>query len=76
VLHPPPTLPGGRWPSTDRHPRFAAHCGEAPTGRRESIEDVGAFLDHSSLAVTTVYLRRLEGQEDRTWREVAEVIEV
>ena len=30
----------------------------------ESIEDVSRFLDHSSLAVTTTYLRRLEGQED------------
>jgi integrase/recombinase XerC len=37
----------------------------------ESIEDVSRFLDHSSLAVTTVYLRRLEGQEDRTWGAVA-----
>src|ERR1035437_5626322 len=27
----------------------------------ESIEDVSRFLDHSSLAVTTTYLRRLEG---------------
>jgi integrase len=32
----------------------------------ESIEAVSAFLDHSSLAVTTVYLRRLEGHTDRT----------
>src|SRR6185437_236561 len=30
----------------------------------ESIEAVSQFLDHSSLAVTTVYLRRLEGQTD------------
>jgi site-specific recombinase XerD len=37
----------------------------------ESVEDVSRFLDHSSLAVTTVYLRRLEGQEDRTWGAVA-----
>ncbi|MGD0863732.1 MAG: tyrosine-type recombinase/integrase [Candidatus Limnocylindrales bacterium] len=42
----------------------------------ESIEEVSAFLDHSSLAVTTVYLRRLEGQEDRAWRAVAEAIGV
>ena len=33
----------------------------------ESIEEVSRFLDHSSLAVTTTYLRRLEGQEDRSW---------
>ena len=42
----------------------------------ESIEDVSRFLDHSSLAVTTTYLRRLEGQEDRSWRHVAEAIGV
>ena len=62
--------------------RYLAAAGMAPTGvhvlrhtaaklRRdagESIEAVGSFLDHSSLAVTSVYLRRLEGQEDRTWR--------
>jgi integrase/recombinase XerC len=73
-----------------RFRRYLAAAGLAPTGvhvlrhsaaklRRnagESIEDVSAFLDHSSLAVTTVYLRRLEGQEDRAWREVAEAIGV
>jgi integrase/recombinase XerC len=42
----------------------------------ESVEDVSRFLDHSSLAVTTTYLRRLEGQEDRSWRSVAEAIGV
>jgi len=42
----------------------------------ESIEDVSRFLDHSSLAVTTVYLRRLEGQEDRNWPKVAQALGV
>jgi integrase len=42
----------------------------------ESIEDVSRFLDHSSLAVTTTYLRRLEGQEDKGWGKVAEAIGV
>jgi site-specific recombinase XerD len=42
----------------------------------ESIEDVSRFLDHSSLAVTTTYLRRLEGQEDRAWSQVAAAIGV
>ncbi|MGD0020230.1 MAG: tyrosine-type recombinase/integrase [Candidatus Limnocylindrales bacterium] len=73
-----------------RFRRYLRAAGLAPTGihvlrhtaaklRRdagESIEDVSAFLDHSSLAVTTVYLRRLEGQEDRAWREVAAAIGV
>ena len=40
----------------------------------ESIEAVSQFLDHSSLAVTTVYLKRLEGQEDAGWAKVAEAI--
>ena len=40
----------------------------------ESVEDVSRFLDHSSLAVTTTYLRRLEGQEDRSWAKVAEAL--
>jgi hypothetical protein len=38
--------------------------------------DVSRFLDHSSLAVTTTYLRRLEGQEDRGWQPVAAAIGV
>jgi site-specific recombinase XerD len=42
----------------------------------ESIEEVSRFLDHSSLAVTTTYLRRLEGQEDRSWGRVAEALGV
>ncbi len=42
----------------------------------ESIEAVSQFLDHSSLAVTTVYLRRLEGQTDESWAKVAEAIGV
>ena len=40
----------------------------------EPIEAVSAFLDHSSLGVTTTYLRRLEGQADRGWARVAEMI--
>jgi site-specific recombinase XerD len=42
----------------------------------ESIESVSQFLDHSSLAVTSVYLRRLEGETDRTWPDVAAAIGV
>jgi site-specific recombinase XerD len=40
----------------------------------ESVEDVSRFLDHSNLATTTTYLRRLEGQADRSWTKVAEAI--
>jgi site-specific recombinase XerD len=40
----------------------------------ESVEDVSQFLDHSSLAVTSVYLRRLEGQGDAGWAKVAVAI--
>ena len=42
----------------------------------ESVEEVSQFLDHSSLQVTSVYLRRLEGQEDRGWDKVAEALGV
>ena len=42
----------------------------------ESIENVSQFLDHSSLGVTTVYLRRLEGEKDRSWAKVAQAIGV
>jgi integrase/recombinase XerC len=73
-----------------RFRRYLQMAGLAPSGvhvlrhtaaklRRdagESIESVSQFLDHSSLAVTSVYLRRLEGQEDLTWRDVAEAIGV
>jgi len=40
------------------------------------VKDASRFFDHSSLAVTTVYLRRLEGQEDQGWNKVAEAIGV
>lgn len=70
--------------------RYFKHAGLPPAGvhvfrhaaaklRREageSVEDVSLFLDHSSLAVTSVYLRRLEGQEDKGWGRVAEAIGV
>ena len=73
-----------------RFRRYLAAAGLPPSGlhvlrhtaaklRRdagESVEAVSAFLDHSSLAVTTVYLRRLEGVEDRAWPEVAAAIGV
>ncbi len=73
-----------------RFRRYLAAAGLAPTGihvlrhtaaklRRDAgrVDRGGQrFLDHSSLAVTTVYLRRLEGQEDRAWRDVAEAIGV
>ena len=39
-----------------------------------SVEEVSRFLDHSSLAVTTTYLRRLEGEEDRGWGKVADAL--
>lgn len=73
-----------------RFQRYLQATGLAPTGlhvlrhtaaklRRDagaSIEAVSSFLDHSSLAVTSVYLRRLEGVEDRAWADVAAAIGV
>jgi integrase len=40
----------------------------------ETVEEVSRFLDHSSLAVTSVYLRRLEGEHDSGWNAVAQAI--
>ena len=74
----------------NRFRRYLRAAGLAPTGlhilrhsaaklRRDagaSIEAVSSFLDHSSLAVTSVYLRRLEGEADRTWPDVAIAIGV
>jgi len=74
----------------NRFRRYLRAAGLAPAGlhilrhsaaklRRDagaSIEAVSSFLDHSSLAVTSVYLRRLEGEADRTWPEVAVAIGV
>ena len=73
-----------------RFRRYLRAAGLAPSGihvmrhtsaklRRqagESIESVSSFLDHSSLAVTSTYLRRLEGVEDRAWAAVAAAIGV
>jgi site-specific recombinase XerD len=73
-----------------RFRRYLVAAGLAPTGlhilrhsaaklRRDagaSIEAVSSFLDHSSLAVTSVYLRRLEGEADRVWPDVAFAIGV
>jgi integrase len=42
----------------------------------ETIEDFSRFLDHSNLATTTTYLRRLEGETDKSWAKVALAIGV
>ena len=42
----------------------------------ESIEQLSRFLDHSSLAVTTVYLCQLEGDRDTTWQQVARSLRI
>ena len=42
----------------------------------QSVEEVSRFLDHSSLAVTSVYLRQLEGDRDTSWQWVADSIGV
>ena len=42
----------------------------------ESVEQVSRFLDHSSLAVTSVYLRQLEGDRDTACEKVATALGV
>ena len=74
----------------NRFRRYQDHAGLRPSGvhilrhtaaklRRdagETVESVSQFLDHSSLGVTTTYLRRLEGVNDGSWRSVANVLGV
>jgi len=40
----------------------------------QTVEEVSQFLDHANLAVTTTYLRRLEGEDDKAWRDVAKLL--
>jgi integrase len=40
----------------------------------QTVEEVSRLLDHANLAVTTTYLRRLEGEEDKDWRMVAALL--
>ena len=40
----------------------------------ESVEELHRVRDHSSLALTTTYRRRLEAQEDLGWEKVAEAL--
>lgn len=54
------------------HPRRAAAKLRRDAG--QSIEEVSRFLDHSSLAVTSLYLRRIEVVEDNGWSNVAQFI--
>jgi len=42
----------------------------------QSVEEVSRFLDHSNLAVTSTYLRRIEVTEDASWAHIAHAIGV
>lgn len=47
--------------------------------RREagaSIEQVSAFLGHSSIATTAIYLRRLAGWQDDHWADVSRLLSI
>jgi hypothetical protein len=58
----------GKTPDKSRHKT----CSPGPTAPGFAGKQPGSrFLDHSSLAVTTTYLRRLAGQADRGWSAVA-----
>jgi len=57
-------------------PGLGAHPKSPWSSGDDVRENVARFPDHSSLAVTTTHLRRLEGQEDRGCGRVAEAIGV
>ncbi len=40
----------------------------------DDLEAISTFLGHSSLAVTQIYLHRLEGQSDTSWARVAALL--
>jgi site-specific recombinase XerD len=40
----------------------------------DSMEDISAFLAHSGIAVTQIYVHRVEGQKDKSWRKVAAIL--
>lgn len=66
-------MSGRRTPSTGFH-ILRHNAARLRPDAGESVEAVSQFLDHSSLAVTSVYLRRLEVAEDASWGKVAEAI--
>jgi hypothetical protein len=55
---------------------FFGRSGKKPNevDSQDVFASASRFLDHSSPAVTTTYLRRLEGQEDKSWAKVAAAI--
>ena len=44
--------------------------------RGNPLREVSRFLDHSGLAVTSTYLRRMEVTEDEGWTRVAKALGV
>ncbi len=69
-------LPRSGWPRADRAHVLRHSAAKLRRDAGASIEAVSRFVDHSSLAVTSVYLRRLEGKADQTWPDVAVAIGV
>jgi hypothetical protein len=59
------SLPACGHAGTNRPSRTSAYRAKLRRDAGELIEDVSAFLNHSSLAARTGHLRRLEGQQDR-----------
>jgi len=58
-------------------PLSGVHVNTAATLRPDAgatVEAGSAFLAHSSLATTSIYLKRLEGQRDHRWSAVAEAV--
>lgn len=40
----------------------------------DGIEEVSAFLDHSSIATTQIYLGAIEAKKDKSWRKVEDLL--
>jgi site-specific recombinase XerD len=40
----------------------------------DDVEKISKFMDHSSLAITQIYLQAIEGQQDTSWSKIADLL--
>lgn len=40
----------------------------------DDIQEISAFLGHSSLAITQIYVQAVEGKQDTSWAKIAELL--
>jgi len=61
--------------ATKYHPHSLRHTAAFLRRRAgDDLETVSRMLSHSSLAITQIYLHSVEGQEDKSWQKVHELL--